>query len=192
MTSIAPTRYDRITIVLHWTTAVLVALLWVLGQTADWFPDHGLANVTMWSIHVVLGFALAAILVWRILWRTGPGRTLPSADEGLLHVLAKATHLGLYLLLATVVALGIVNAFVRGYSIYGLFHLPELGARAWRRPVTQWHGLAANITLALAGFHAAAALVHHYVLRDRLVARMLPWRSSVVVESPVRASAARH
>ena len=46
---------------------------------------------------------------------------------------------------SSTVVLGIVNAFVRGYSIYGLFHLPQVGDRAWRRPITQWHGLAANI-----------------------------------------------
>lgn len=176
MTDATSKRYDLTTITLHWATALLVVVLWVIGQTADWLPDHGLANTTLWSTHVVLGFALAAILMWRIAWRSGAGRRLPAVDDGLLHVLAKTTHVGLYGLLVAVVALGIVNAIVRGYSLYGLVHLPQVGDRAWRRPITQWHGLAANITLALAGFHAAAALVHHYVLRDRLIARMLPRR----------------
>lgn len=176
MTSVAAIRYDRTTIALHWATALLVAILWILGQTADRFPDHGWANVALWSTHVVLGFALAALIVWRVGWRSTRGRALPAADTGALHALAKATHSGLYLLLATVVALGIVNAFVRGYSLYGLVHLPQVGDRAWRHPVTQWHGLAANVVLALAGFHAAAALVHHTVLGDGLIARMTPER----------------
>ena len=184
----AISRYDRTTIALHWFTAVLVVALWSLGQTADWFPD-GPINDAMWSTHVVLGFALAGILAWRIGWRSGSGRALPAIDRGLLHVLAKATHYGLYLLLVVAVVLGIVNAFVRGYSIYGLFHLPQLGDRAWRRPITEWHGLAANILLGLAAFHAMAALVHHYVLRDGLLARMMPEtrpRGSSPVSTPVR------
>ena len=174
MTRIAARHYDRTTIGLHWATALLVAVLWVLGQTSDWFADGGVVNTTMWSTHVVLGFTLAALVAWRVAWRSSGGRALPAADTGALHALAKATHYGLYLLLAVVVMLGIVNAFVRGYSIYGLFHLPQVGDRAWRRPITQWHGLAANVTLGLAGFHAAAALVHHYVLRDGLIERMAP------------------
>lgn len=166
-------RYDGTTIALHWATAFVVVVLWILGQTADWFPD-GPINTGMWSTHVVAGFALALILAWRVVWRSSRGRALPATAGGLLRIAAKATHYGLYLLLATVVVLGIVNAFVRGYSIYGLLHLPQIGDRDWRRPITHWHGLAANITLALAGFHAAAALVHHYALRDGLIGRMWP------------------
>ena len=174
MTDVA-VRYDRTTIALHWATAALVAILWISGQTADWFP-RGPAKAAYWSTHVVLGLALATVFAWRIAWRSSAGRALPAADDGPRDVLAKATHYGLYLLLAAVLALGVTNAFVRGYPIYGLFHLPQLGDYGWRRPITQWHGLAANVVLALAGLHASAALFHHYVLRDGLIARMTPGR----------------
>ena len=99
-------------------------------------------------------------------------------------MLAKATHYGLYLLLLTVVTLGVVNAFVRGYSIYDLFHLPQVGDRAWRRQITDWHGLAANIVLALAGFHAAAALTHHFLWHDGVLGRMLPAARRSAVPTP--------
>jgi cytochrome b561 len=36
------------------------------------------------------------------------------------------------------------------------------------------HELAANALVILAAFHAAAALVHHWILRDRTLVRMLP------------------
>ena len=183
MSSTTMIRYDRTTIALHWATAGLVAVLWILGQTSDWFPD-GLINTVMWSTHVVLGFALAGVLVWRIAWRSGSGRSLPAADGGVLHVLAKATHYGLYLLLVTVVTLGVVNAFVRGYSIYELFHLPQVGNRAWRRQITDWHGLAANVVLALAGFHAVAALTHHFLWHDGVLGRMFPTMRRSAVPTP--------
>lgn len=184
MSSVETPRYDGTTILLHWVTAILVAVLWVLGQVSDWFSD-GPANTGLWSSHVVLGFALAGVLVWRVAWRLQGGRALPAADGGALHALAKATHYGLYLLLGTVVALGVLNAFVRGYPIYGLFRLPQVGDRAWRHAITDWHGLAANVALALASFHAAAALVHHYVLRDGLVSRMAPARGPGPGPAPI-------
>ena len=174
MQNVAQGRYDRTTVTLHWLTAALVAVLWLVGQTADNFLDGGVANTTLWSTHVTLGFALALALVLRVVWRVGPGVALPAADRGPLHIVAKTIHYLLYLLLITVVGLGVVNAFVRGYSLFNLFHLPQVGDRAWRRPITDWHGLVANALLAVALFHALAALVHHYVWRDGLLHRMLP------------------
>jgi cytochrome b561 len=166
-------KYDRTTISLHWITAGLVAVLWIIGQTADWLPD-GVLNTDYWSIHVVLGFALAAVIAWRMIWRNSGGSRLPAADAGVLQVVAKATHYGLYLLLLVVVVLGLVNAFVRGYNLFDLVSLPQVGDRAVRKPITHWHGFAANLLLGLAGLHAAAALFHHYILRDSVLARMVP------------------
>lgn len=168
-----PRAYDRATIALHWATAMLVVALWVIGQTADWLP-RGPGRSAYWSTHVVAGFALAAVLLGRLAWRAGAGRVLPLADRGALHVLAKTTHLLLYVLLLAVVGLGVLNAFVRGWSVYGLFSLPQLGDAEWRRPITHWHELAANAVLIVALFHAGAALIHHYAWRDGLLARMIP------------------
>ncbi len=79
-----------------------------------------------------------------------------------------------------VVGLGVVNAFVRGYNLFDIMSLPQLGDRALRRPITHWHGLAANILLGLALFHAAAALVHHYLWKDGVLGRMVPARGGAV------------
>jgi cytochrome b561 len=168
-------KYDRTTISLHWITAGLVVVLWIIGQTADWLPD-GPLNTDYWSIHVVLGFALVAVIAWRIIWRNSSGNRLPAADTGVLHMVAQATHYGLYLLLLAVIVLGIINAFVRGYNLFDLVSLPQIGDRAMRKPITDWHGFAANLLLGLAGLHAAAALFHHYIVRDSVLARMIPAR----------------
>lgn len=166
-----PQTYDRTTISLHWFTAACVALLWVIGQTADWISD-GRVNTAYWSFHVVLGLVLTVVLLFRMAWRATAGRGLPAADAGALHVLAKTTHVLLYGLLLGVVALGIANALVRGYDLFGVVRLPQIGDRALRRPITQWHGLVANILLGVAAFHAAAALAHQYLWRDGLIGRM--------------------
>ena len=68
--------YDRTTIVLHWTIAILVVLLWIIGQTADWIPN-GPVNTDYWSVHVVLGFALAVVIAWRMIWRNAGSASCP-------------------------------------------------------------------------------------------------------------------
>jgi len=166
-------HYDATTILLHWCTATLVGVLWIIGQTGDWAPK-GFVRTGYWSIHVLLGFALAIVLVWRIVWRALRGRRLPPADSGVLRFVAEATHYALYGLLLTVVMLGIANAFVRGYNLFDIVSLPQLGDSNLRRPITHWHGLAANILLGLGFFHAAAALMHFYLWKDAVLPRMLP------------------
>ncbi len=168
-------HYDAATIALHWTTALLVAVLWVSEQVAGWF-GRGAPAMLIRSSHITLGVILALVLLTRLGWRLGPGRALPAADRGVLHVMAKLTHYALYLLLAVTVLLGITNWLAHGDSVFGLVQLPKpnFGAATWPRQVRGWHGLAANTLLIVAGLHAAAALFHHYAWHDRVLSRMLP------------------
>jgi cytochrome b561 len=96
-----------------------------------------------------------------------------------LRAIARATHWLLYVLLAIAVGLGAANVWVRGDSILNLLRVPpyDPGNRALMHLVGGWHALAANTLLIVAGVHAAAALFHHYVLRDATLRRMLPWES---------------
>lgn len=169
--------YDRATIALHWLTAGIVLGLWLIGQFLEDLVPKGSLRAGIWSAHFDFGFMLAALIVALPLWRRIGGRHLPDANAGPLQALAKATHVGLYLLLAVTVGLGIANAFVHGARLFGALALPQVGDPAWRRSLTHWHGLAANILMALALFHAVAALIHHYLWHDAVLRRMMPRRS---------------
>lgn len=167
--------YDRPSIVLHWLTAGLVVILWTLGQTIDFFPK-GAPKIDARSVHITLGATLALVLLVRILWRVTAGRRLPLAHAGWLGGAAKLVHYGLYLLVATTVVLGILNAWQRGDTLFNLYTIPKLvpGDVALRRTLQGLHGDFADVVLIVAGLHAAAALAHHYLLRDRVLRRMLP------------------
>jgi cytochrome b561 len=166
-------RYDPITVWLHWASVVLIVVLWGIGLTADLLPRGPLRGAA-WSVHVVLGLAMAFVLLTRVAWRAHFGRILPPADAGALHSIAKATHYLLYILLAVVVVTGIVNVTYRGFNVFGVWSVPQFGTgdAATRRSINEWHELAANLTILIAFVHASAALVHHYVWRDHLLTRM--------------------
>lgn len=170
--------YDRATIALHWSTTGLVLILWLIGTFLEDLLPKGAVRSGIWSAHFDLGFVLAGIIVALPLWRRFGGRRLPVDDPGALHILAKATHATLYALLFVIAGLGIANALVRGVALAGPLALPAIGDPAWRRPLTHWHGVAANILMALALFHAAAALVHHYLWHDGILRRILPGRAA--------------
>ncbi|MBY0612166.1 MAG: cytochrome b [Beijerinckiaceae bacterium] len=168
-------RYDTRTIVFHWTIAVLVVLQWLSAQTIDLFP-RGPLRVDARSVHIMLGVLTGAVLLARIIWRATEGRRLPLADKGVLNLVAKATHWGLYALLTAMVLVGLFLAWTRGDSIFNLFSIPayEPGNRALVHQVEELHGTIGWIIIAVAGLHSAAALFHRYFLKDGVLQRMLP------------------
>lgn len=171
----AMSQYDDGTIVLHWITALLVVVLWCLGQTLGWFP-RGTAHMVALSVHITLGVTLGAVLLLRVFWRGSAGRHLPPADPGVMGAVSQLVHTALYLLLIGVVAVGLGLEWLRGDTIFALLSIPGLAPsdRVVIRAFTGLHSLLANALLIAAGLHALAALTHHYVLHDSVLHRMVP------------------
>ena len=91
---------------------------------------------------------------------------------------ARFLHGVLYLLIIATIVMGVANAWMRGSNVFGLFQFAAAANpdRVLRRSINGWHELAANTLVILALLHAGAALLHHYVLRDDVLRRMLPPR----------------
>jgi cytochrome b561 len=175
-------HYDSTTIGLHWVTALMVVILWGGAEVADFVPA-GVWRTNGWTLHVALGFALVTVLIWRIVWRFTGRRRLPAADANpTIHLVAEASHYVLYALLFTTVALGVADAFARGFSLTDLSSLPALGDKEARTVLALRHGFAADLLIAVAFIHAAAALAHHYILKDGVLMRMAPERQPVPEE----------
>jgi cytochrome b561 len=98
---------------------------------------------------------------------------LPPFNRGVLHLTAVATHRLLDLLLV-MIALGITDVFAHGFPLFNLWHFPKLGGEEFMRSINAWHGLIANIIIAVALFHSAAALFHRHVVKDGVLRRMWP------------------
>src|SRR6185312_11691992 len=124
------------------------------GQCIDFF-SKGAPRIDARSTHFLLGATLAIVLITRMAWRASAGRSL---------------------LLAATVVLGIFNAWQRGDVVFNLFTIPKLvpGDVALKKTLEELHGDFADVVLIVAGLHAAAALAHHYLLRNSVLRRMLP------------------
>ena len=99
-------RHAPTTIALHWLTAVLVVVLFTIGKTIDYAPE-GPLRIDYRSLHMVFGVTLGVVLVIRLGWRVTRGGMLPALDQGLLLVIARATHYLLYALMLVTVGLGV-------------------------------------------------------------------------------------
>jgi cytochrome b561 len=171
-------RYGAIPKTIHWLTAALVVLGWMLGTFGDALPRAAQAGGLF--IHISVGLSVLALLVVRVGWRVVDPPPLPETTRlgRWSGVAAALGHLGLYALLLAVPIAGVVLQFARGDAIpiFGLFDIvsPWTADRAFARSVKEIHNILANTLVILAALHAAAAIFHTVVLRDRTLRRMLP------------------
>lgn len=188
-------RYDPVTIGFHWCTAVLVVAQFALAETWGFAerPTRHLMIVT----HMSLGILLSAVIVARLLWRLTRGRRLPPAGAGFVEWAARGVHGLLYALLVAEAVLGYVFRWSgnEAMSFFGLLIPPPFPpfSKEAHHLVAKAHDYIGWTIVILAAGHAAAALFHHYALRDDVLWRMLPGRAAREHENnaPSPAEAAR-
>ena len=169
-------NYDNVAITLHWLTALLVIVQFVLAVTWDYFPHDTRENLQ--SVHVSFGVLLTAVVVARILWRLGHHRS--AIVSGWVKTASTFVHYLLYVLLVAQAGLGFAWRWAQGHGVgfFGLFAIPgpygQL-ARPTRHLLSEFHEKIGWAIVIIAFGHALAALYHHYGLRDRVLGRMLPW-----------------
>jgi cytochrome b561 len=173
------TNYDNVAIALHWAVALLVVVQFAMALTWDWFAKS--TRHAMESVHISLGVLLAALIVARIVWRLVPGHQRSSLEAGWVCIASKGVDYLLFVLLIAQAALGFGFRWAQGHPVgfFGLFAIPgPYGetARPTRRLLHEWHEWIGWAIVIIAFAHALAALYHHYVLKDRVLQRMLPSR----------------
>jgi cytochrome b561 len=94
---------------------------------------------------------------------------------------AIAAHWALYVLLLAIPLTAIAGAWLETHplTILGAGNIPPLlpPAHDLGASIAYIHAILGNVLIWLAGFHAAAALFHHYFLRDDTLRSMVPgWR----------------
>jgi cytochrome b561 len=173
-------RYDPVAMSLHWATVCLVLANFLLAETWESFARP--TRHVMIAAHMSLGILLAAAVLTRIVWRLIPSHRTPPALAGLLGLAARAVHGLLYGLLLAQATLGFLLRWSGGeaMSFFGL-PIPPPFAR-WPKPAQhlvgdlhEWIGW--TIIIVALG-HAGMALYHHFVVKDRVLFRMLPGRSA--------------
>jgi cytochrome b561 len=176
-------RYGLAPRFLHWLTVILVIVAWTLGTFGDDLPK-GAARDAGLFVHISAGLVILIALIMRLAWRAvEPPPPVESNEFGrwlgaFADPAARLAHYTLYALLIAVPIAGIVAQFARGNALplFGIAEIasPWLRDRAFAHSVTEIHEILANALVIVAIFHAAAALVHHFVFRDNTLFRMLP------------------
>jgi cytochrome b561 len=176
---VANLRYTRVAIALHWLMAALIVSGWTLGLSMVDLPFSP-TRLKWYSWHKWIGvtvFGLAALrLCWRLLKAPPP---LPASVPPWQHTVSKATHVVLYVLMLVTPVIGWLFSSAAGMpTVYlGLWRLPDLVVKdeALAGVLQNTHAALAYLLAALIVLHIAAALKHHFIDRDTVLARMFPF-----------------
>jgi cytochrome b561 len=174
-------RYATLSIAAHWLTLLLLVAVYALIELREFYPKDSDPREAMKTWHFMLGltvFGLVGIrLLLRLVFRAPPITPQPAAWQ---RFLAGAMHLALYAFLVVMPLLGWFTLSAKGKAIpfFGLELPPLIGPdKALGGELEEIHETIGTVGYYLIGLHAAAALFHHYFMRDDTVLRMLPWRT---------------
>lgn len=167
-------RYNKLARLLHWSIALLVLANLASGLLHE--PLEGVVRLI--PLHKSIGITVLALtlarIAWRFTWRAPPH---PAGTTRFEAGAAKGVHALFYGLMLAMPLSGWVIASAGKYPLtwFGLADLPKLAVTRDGPAYLlahEAHELLGWLFLALAVLHVAAALRHHFVLRDDVLTRM--------------------
>jgi len=173
-------RYTRTAIAFHWLIALMIIGAFTLGLVMTEIPGITPTKLKYYSWHKWAGVTILALATLRLLWRlTHRPPAYPPSMVNWQKNAANALHGLLYVLMFAVPLSGYLYTLSAGVPVvyFGLFQLPLIidPNPAWK-PVLKTVHYYLNLTLAACvGLHIAAALKHHFIERDGVLKRMLPF-----------------
>ena len=182
--------YGSIAKFFHWSIALLFLLSYITVYFRHWFTEEKTPeNWLALQLHLSVGITVAALVVLRILWRLM--NQVPDAEPGpkWAHTLA---HLGHYALYAAMIVMPLsgylgtgvnteyfmmfdINKF-ESTAVYSSLVADGLGLtfEEFEQPIDMFHKeiMGEYLLLFLILGHIAAALYHHFILKDRTLKKM--------------------
>jgi cytochrome b561 len=166
----------------HWLMALLIFAQIALGLVAvSWHVSPTKLNLFVW--HKSLGMLILTLLALRLLWRLlHKAPELPWEMPLWERAAAQLSHFLLYVLMIALPVTGwvISSASNVPFKIFWTLPLPAITApdKAVADLFAAIHGWLVTLLAVVLIAHVGAALRHHYVKKDTVLARMLPWSTS--------------
>lgn len=175
-------RYDPIAVTLHWVIALAILTMIPLGFFMEDLP--GSIRFDGYVFHKSLGITVLALSIFRLIWRfLNPPPALPGGMKPSEKMLAQIMHWLLYFLIIAMPLSGwLMVSASRKYPtvFFWLGEIPfiplpaNIDGRKTAGMFGEYHEWLAYGAIFLVILHVAAALKHHFINRDNVLARMLP------------------
>jgi cytochrome b561 len=171
-------RWGLVSVIIHWFTAIAVVGMFALGlwMVELTYYDHWYRQAPF--IHKSIGVLLFLLTLARLLWRWSNPRPVELTGHSAFEKrAARIAHGLIYLLLFSIMISGylISTADGRAVDVFNWFSIPATvhGHEQQEDIAGLIHLVLAVSLITLVTMHAAAALKHHFVDRDRTLSRIL-------------------
>ena len=175
-------RYRPLYVTLHWVSAVLILLAFLIGLASLANKPNDEAKLIPLGIHVALGVAILVLMTARMVVRALMGRPVcrierPAAAKNrkvpLLDVLSAYVHPLLYLFTLLMAVVGIWLAVPT--ELFGILFLgseKSLPPDFYAYPARVWHGTLSLVLMLLIGQHILAFIYHQFLRGENFIGRM--------------------
>ena len=173
--------YGAVARAVHWAVAALAVVVVGLGWAIPGAARGDDSRELLLFLHRSVGVLILVLMAFRIGWRlTHPAPSFPAGFPRLEAAAAHADHVLLYLVFVVMPLSGLANSAAAGHSVsfFGLFAIPPLFPENPRlaQAAVAIHLACQFLVYGLVAIHVAAALMHRFVRRNRILDRMLPLR----------------
>jgi cytochrome b561 len=173
-------RYSPVEQAFHWLTAVLVLVAFIYGPGGNEQRVYSAARDFDRQLHETLGLTVFVVSVLRLAWRPFDRRPEDPPMPRWMYIASRTVQVALYVLLFALPVSAVTGAWLEGHplTLLGGAHVAPLLAKSHDlgSRIATVHTWLGDAIMWIAGLHAAAALFHHFVLRDRVLRSMLPGR----------------
>lgn len=171
------TQYGLAAKALHWGVALLIIAQFAIAWYMEELPK-GLERFRYVELHKSIGVTILALMALRLFWRFySPPPPLPAGLPKWEILAAHAGHWAIYgfVILQSLSGMFMVWAANSPLNFFGWFVLPSPIApdKPLREIFGEVHEIAAFAIIAILLVHIAAALRHHFILKNDILRRML-------------------
>ncbi len=172
--------YSTTARMLHWTAALLVAILVPIGLAMTRTGEGPLTNA-LYELHKSFGILIFVVMLARAGFRLVHGAPPPAPGLTALELhLSKAVHVALYVLLLAMPISGYVGVSMCCSPVNLFWTIPVplsfTGSEATVKSILWMHSTASYVLIGLFILHIAGVMNHAMIRHDGVLARMWPIR----------------
>jgi cytochrome b561 len=173
-------KWNPLSQIFHWLMFIIIICMFVVAYImADMEPSD--LKWQLYMLHKSTGFLMFLLVFLRLGWRKIS--KIPDYPATMPNWQKKAAEINIWILYALIILMplsGLAMSLFGGHdiSVYNFFIIPAITKVAWLGDFFhEVHEFISSAIYGIVGLHIIAALYHHFIIKDNILKRMLPFKN---------------